>query len=263
MAFMQKPLASAILTAYNGEPFLAQSIASVVAQSYRPVEIIVVDDGSTDGTAKVVRSFEGVRYLHQTNQGVAAAMNLGLQAAVGEFLAFLDMDDLWTPNKLELQVAYLMEHPSVDYVIAKTRNFLEPGAELPSRPTKDLSLTDAIMLNPGTLLAREAVFQTVGRFDASYAQAADFDWFIRAKEAGLRMAILPEVLLHRRIHGSNLSLRTQTKRSEFVRSVRSSIERRRGEASAEHKPVCSNSQPTDDNCGAPSQTTRLESASGP
>jgi glycosyltransferase involved in cell wall biosynthesis len=262
MVFIQKPLASAILTAYNGEPFLAESIASVVAQSYRPVEIIVVDDGSTDGTAEVVRSFEGVRYIHQMNQGVAAAMNLGLQAAVGEFLAFLDMDDLWTSNKLELQVGYLLEHPSVDYVIAKTRNFLEPGVELPSRPTQDLSLTDAVILNPGTLVARKAVFQTVGMFDGSYAQAADFDWFIRAKEAGLRMAILPEVLLHRRIHGSNLSLRTQTKTSEFVRSVRSSIERRRGEAYADDKPEGSNSQPGDNDCGAPSQTTGVESASG-
>jgi len=160
------------------------------------------------------------------------------------------MDDLWTANKLELQVGYLMKHPSIDYVIAKTRNFLEPGVELPSRVTKDLSLTDAVILNPGTLVARKAVFDAVGVFDGSYAHAADFDWFIRAREAGMRMAILTEVLLHRRIHGSNLSLQTQAKTSEFMRSIRSSIGRRRGGGCAEDKPAYSGSQSSTEDCSA-------------
>jgi glycosyltransferase involved in cell wall biosynthesis len=228
---MQKrPLVSAIITAYNGEAFLAEAIASAVAQGYRPLEIIVVDDGSTDGTADIAQSFEEVRYLYQTNQGVAGAMNLGVQAAAGEFLAFLDMDDLWEPNKLELQVGYLVGHPEVDYVIAKTRNFLEPGTERPARLTRDLSLTDSVFLNPGTLVARKAAFRVVGIFDASYTRAADFDWFIRAQEAGLQMAVLPKVLLRRRLHGCNLSLDVQEKTAEFMRAVKSSIERRHGEA---------------------------------
>ncbi|MDH4209472.1 MAG: glycosyltransferase [Anaerolineae bacterium] len=259
---MEKPLVSAILTAYNGEAFLSEAIASVVAQGYRPIEILVVDDGSTDGTAEIAQSFEGVRYIYQMNQGVAAAMNRGVKAAAGGLLAFLDMDDLWEPHKLELQVGYLMEHPEVDYVIAKTRNFLEPGVQLPARVTKDLSLTDSVILNPGTLVARKAVFKVVGIFDASYTRAADFDWFIRAKEAGLCMAILPEVLLHRRIHGSNLSLHMPAKTSEFMRAVRSSIERRRGEGRPQEKAVYSESQAIAEDCSPPSRATGTKSAKG-
>jgi glycosyltransferase involved in cell wall biosynthesis len=262
MTFMQNPLVSAILTAYNGEAFLAESIASAVDQSYRPIEIIVVDDGSTDDTAEIARSFDVVRYIYQTNQGVAAAMNRGVNAAEGEFLAFLDMDDLWAPNKLELQVGYLLEHPEIDYVLAETRNFLEAGVQLPSPMTKDLLLTDAAILNPGTLVARKAVFHAVGMFDSSYARAADLDWFIRAKEAGLRTAVLPEVLLHRRIHGCNLSLHTTAKTSEFMRAVKSSIERRRGKGRAEDKAAHSDSCPSADDCSTSAQTTYTESANG-
>jgi glycosyltransferase involved in cell wall biosynthesis len=263
MVFTRKPLVSSILTAYNGESFLAESIASAVSRSYRPMEIIVVDDRSTDGTAEVVQSFEGVRYIHQKNQGLAAAMNVGIQAAMGGFLAFLDMDDLWTPNKLELQVGYLMEHPSGDYLIAKTRKFLEPGVKLPSRMTRDLALTEAVILNPGTLVARREVFKAAGMFDRSYAHAADFDWFIRAKEAGLRMAICPEVLLHRRIHGSNLSLRTQAKTSKFMRAVRASVKRRRTGDRAGDEPAHSGPLPSADECGTLSRKTGRESINGP
>jgi glycosyltransferase involved in cell wall biosynthesis len=229
MESVQEPLVSAILAVYNGEPYLAESIASVASQSYRPIEIIVVDDGSTDHTAEIARSFEGVRYIYQTNQGHAAAMNLGVETAGGEFLAFLDADDLWEPNKLDLQVGYLLEHPAIDYVIAKTRNFVEPGAELPTPLTKDLLLTPHVLLSLGTLVARRAAFEVVGTFDVSYAHAKDVDWFIRAREAGLCMAVMPETLLHRRLHGSNRSFHAQARTHEFLRAVRSSIERRRGD----------------------------------
>jgi len=224
---MSNPLVSAIIPVKDGERFLAEALNSVLEQGYRPLEIIVVDDGSTDGTAEITRSFEEVRYLFQTNQGHAAAMNLGIEKAGGEFLAFLDADDLWEPNKLQRQVAYLLQHPEVDCVIGKTRNFLEPGTHLPARVTKDLLLTDAVLLALGALLARKSVFQVAGVFDVSYPHAKDVDWFIRAREAGLRMAVLPEVLLRRRLHGSNRSFSHEARTAEFMRAVRSTIERRR------------------------------------
>jgi len=243
---MQRPLVSAILAVHNGERYLAESISSVLAQTYQPVEIIVVDDGSTDSTADIARSFERVRYVYESNQGHAAAMNLGIETASGEFLAFLDADDLWVANKLELQVGYLVEHPTVDYVIAKTRNFLEPNAQLPARVTKDLLLTDSVLLSLGTLVARRATFQVTGGFDVSYAHAKDVDWFFRAKEAGLCMAVLPEVLLHRRLHGSNRSFRTRARRSDFMRALRSSIERRREEGSPQERTAGSESRASAD-----------------
>ena len=245
---MSNSLVSVVIPVKDGERFLAEAINSVLEQDYRPLEITVVDDGSTDSTAEIARSFEEVHYMYQTNQGHAAAMNLGVKTAVGEFLAFLDADDLWEPNKLELQVGYLVEHPAVDYVIARTRNFLEPGAQLPARITKDLSLTDAVLLSLGTLVARKAVFQVVGAFDVSYEHAKDVDWFIRAKEAGLCMAVLPETLLRRRLHGFNRSFRTRDRKLDLMRAVRATIERRRGEGGPQESAAFSDSSAIDDDC---------------
>jgi glycosyltransferase involved in cell wall biosynthesis len=239
---MNNSLVSVIIPVKDGERFLAEAIKSVLEQDYSPLEIILVDDGSTDGTAEIARSFEGIRYLYQTNQGHAAAMNLGLNTAMGEFIAFLDADDVWQHNKLKLQVAYLMDHPEVDYVLAKTRNFLEAGAELPPHATKDLSLTNAVLLSLGAMLARRAAFQVVGGFDVSYGHAKDVDWFIRAKEAGLRMAILPEVLLRRRLHGSNRSFRARARRLDLMRAVRSTIERRHAEERPQDRPARTDAQ---------------------
>lgn len=243
---MNKELVSVIIAVKDGERFLAEAINGVLEQTYRALEIIVVDDGSTDGTAQVARSFAGVRYIHQTNRGHAAAMNVGIEVAAGELLAFLDADDVWEPNKLELQVGYLMEHPAVDYVIARTQNFLEPGAQLPASVTKDLSLTDSVLLSLGTLVARRAVFEVVGAFDVTYAHAKDVDWFIRAKEAGLRMAILPDILLRRRLHGSNRSFSQQSRKLEFMRAVRSSIERGRAAGCPEGNALRNDSHPVAD-----------------
>jgi glycosyltransferase involved in cell wall biosynthesis len=243
---MNNELVSVIIAVKDGERFLAEAIDGVLEQTYRPLEVIVVDDGSTDGTAEVARSFEEVQYIYQTNRGHAAALNVGLRRAAGQFLAFLDADDVWEPNKLELQVGYLMENPAVDLVIARTQNFLEPGAQLPAILTKDLSLEDSVLLSLGALVGRRAVFDVVGAFDESYEHAKDVDWFIRAREAGLRMAILPDILLRRRLHGSNRSFSQQSRKLEFMRAVRSSIERGRAAGCPEGNAARSDSQAAPD-----------------
>ncbi len=113
---------------YNGEEFLARAIESVWAQNYRPLEVIVVDDGSSDGTASVARRWPEVRYLYQPNQGHGTAKNTGIARARGEYLAFLDADDWWKPEKLRLQVERLRSHPEAGYVICHARYVLECGA---------------------------------------------------------------------------------------------------------------------------------------
>src|SRR5215475_2242760 len=106
------PLISCIVPVYNGEKYLAEAIETIVQQSYRPLEIIIADDGSTDGTAKVAERYSNLlRYLRQDNAGTAAARNLGLSAAVGEFVAFLDADDLWHPEKLARQMGRFEARP--------------------------------------------------------------------------------------------------------------------------------------------------------
>src|SRR5688500_924354 len=113
----QQPLVSVIIPVYNGARFLRAALESVFAQTYRPIEVIVVDDGSADDSGVIAQSFPEVRYIRQENQGVAAARNNAIEAARGEFFAFLDQDDLWTPEKLRLQIEHLLDHPEVGYTL--------------------------------------------------------------------------------------------------------------------------------------------------
>jgi len=224
---MSSPLVSAIVPVCNGERYVSFALRSILDQDYRPLEVIVVDDGSVDSTARIARSFDGVRCVYQANQGHGAAMNAGIGLAEGEFVAFLDADDLWAANKLAIQAGYLIQHPKIDYVIAHMRNFLEPATTPPPRITNDLTLMDYPALQVGGLVARRSLFERVGVFDNGYAYAKDVDWFIRAAEAGARMAALPQILLHRRLHGSNRSYRSQARTTEFLVALKSHVDRHR------------------------------------
>jgi glycosyltransferase involved in cell wall biosynthesis len=229
---MDRPLVSVIVPVYNGECFLAEALDSIFAQDYRPVEVIVVDDGSVDGTANIAKSFKEVRYIYQMNQGHGAAKNAGIAAASGEFIAFLDADDLWAPHKLSVQMEHLLKHANVGYTIARMRTFLGPGVEWPSWLNEEHHSRGPIGYVLGTMVARRTVFEQIGTFDTSYRHSNDSDWFFRARDAGIPMAILPDVLLYRRIHSSNMSQETQAIASELLRVVRSSVERRRNQVSA-------------------------------
>src|SRR6187549_3720033 len=111
----ERPLVSIIVPVYNGERYLRAALESIFAQTYRPLEVIVVDDGSVDDSGVIAQSFPEVRYIRQENQGVAAARNHGIETARGEFYAFLDQDDLWTPEKLTVQISYLLNDPDLGY----------------------------------------------------------------------------------------------------------------------------------------------------
>ena len=215
---MTLPLVSAIIPVHNGEPYLPAALRSIFTQDYRPLEVIVVDDGSTDGTAAVARSFPDVRFLTQPNRGVAVARNAGLDAAQGEFIAFLDQDDLWTPGKLTAQVTQLLEHPEVGYCVAHVRHFLESGTAAPRWLKPELLTQEVPGLYPGNLVARRSAFARVGRFDSTYQMASDSDWYARAKDCGLPMAIHPETLLLKRIHGVNHSHQTKQATVNFWRA---------------------------------------------
>jgi glycosyltransferase involved in cell wall biosynthesis len=220
------PLVSAIIPVYNGERYLAQAIESVLAQTYRLIELIVVDDGSVDSSADIAKSYQEVQSIHQTNQGHGAAKNAGIQAAQGEFLAFLDVDDLWEPNKLDLQVGHLIKHPHIGYTICKARTFLEHGTDLPSWLGRDQLEEASPLYVPSALVVRKTVIEEIGDFDTTYRHANDCDWFFRAKDADFTMAIVPHVLLHRRIHSSNMSYETPAMASEMLRALKSSIARK-------------------------------------
>ena len=223
----ENPLVSVIIPVYNGGRYLRAALESVFAQTYRAFEVIVVDDGSADDSGVIAQSFPEVRYIHQTNQGVAAARNIGLEAARGEYFTFLDQDDLWAPEKLKLQVEYLLSHPEVGYTLTQQQFFLEPGTSLPAWFRKDLLASVHTGWVLGTLLVRRNVFEQVGNFATGYSAANDSDWFFRAKAAEVPMAVVPELLLLKRIHEANDSGRAKEILSELLKVVKTSLDRQR------------------------------------
>ena len=151
----------------------------------------------------------------------------GIAAAVGEFLAFIDHDDTWSPQKLRVQMGYLLAHPEIGFVLARMRVYLEPGTPCPPWLKPEFLSEDQAGAVPSALLVRRSVFEQVGEFNAAYRIGEDTDWFARAKDAEIRMVILPEVLLQRRIHAANLSHQRATGDALILRALRASLERQR------------------------------------
>ena len=222
-------LVSVIVPVHNGARYLRAALESVFAQTYRSFEVIVVDDGSVDDSGVIAQGFPDVRYIHQANQGVAVARNNGIEAARGDFFAFLDQDDLWTPEKLRLQIAYMLNHPELGYTLTQQKFFLDPGATLPAWFRKELfdSIHTGWVL--GTLVVRRTAFEQIGNFATGYSAASDGDWFFRAKAAGIPMAVVPELLLLKRIHGANESAHAKEILSELRKVVKSSMDRQRSQ----------------------------------
>ena len=218
---------SVIVPVRNGERFLASAITSILTQDYRPLEIIVVDGHSTDNTAKIAQSFENVRYVQQVHRGIADAYNTGIAAAQGQVIAFLSHDDLWTLNKLSLQVNHLLEHPETQYTIALVKFFLEPGHDIPPGFKQDLLHGHHVGRIMETLVARKSLFDAIGGFDSGMALAEDADWYARANDHQVPMAIIPEVLLYKRVHNANASSDTQTSNRELLKAMKRSIERKK------------------------------------
>lgn len=234
-------LVSVVMPVYNGERFLAEAIDSVVRQNYRPLEIVLIDDGSTDGTKTIATGYPEVRYTHQPNQGLAAALNLGVKEARGAFLAFLDADDLWVDGKLELQIAMMNEHPGVDIVFGHFRRLYSPEIGNPAGSAGSAEEEPLPGYFKGTALIRTESFWRVGPFDTGLKLGDFIDWFSRAKAAGLVDMMLPEVTLIRRVHKDNKSYRQKDDRSDYLRIVKAALDRDRQRQSRD----AANSDPKD------------------
>lgn len=225
---MSNALVSAIVPVYNGERFLRPTLESILEQDYRPLEVIVVDDGSTDRSAEIIRSVDAVHYVHQENQGVAQARNAGLGKAQGDHIAFLDQDDMWTPDKLSVQVSQLRQDSQIEAVMSRMQFFLEPGVERPDWLRDGLLSESRPGYNLGATLVRRSVFDRVGVFDPQFTYGSDHDWFVRAKDANVRIAFLDEVHLHKRAHDSNESERqAMDEGREYLRIYRASFKRQK------------------------------------
>ena len=216
-------LVSVVIPVYNGARFLDDALRSVFAQDYRPLEVIVVDDGSTDATPEVLARWPEVIAIRQANAGVTAARNAGLARATGAFIALQDADDLWAPHKLSAQVAYLDEHAHFGYCAALVQSFLEPGHARPEW-LPDAHLTEARAGGIGNFFVRAEVLREVGPFPAD--DPSDLAWSLRAQELGIRAGIVEEVLLMRRVHDANISARVDGSKIRLT-TLRAAIARRR------------------------------------
>jgi len=208
-----KSLVSVVIPTYNRCGYLQQAIESVLSQVYGDFEVIVVDDGSTDGTARVVAGFDDgrVRYLYQPNAGRSAARNRGIEVARGMYLAFLDDDDLYLPHKLACQVAFLESHPEIDLVSAGVRLIDEHGAVRGVWRTwldqPQLTLMDCLYACPlptcSVLFRRRVLGHLDHWFDPDFDLAEDTDFFLRLLLAGCRIDWLPEIVAVYRIHSNS------------------------------------------------------------
>jgi len=218
---------SVIVPVYNGATYLAEAIESVLAQTMRPLEIVVVDDGSTDESGEIAQRFELVRYVRQENAGISAARNRGIKAAQGDVLALLDADDVWLPDKLRLQIAALEQADMPAYVFGHIQEFVTP--ELPPDVRARIHCEPEPMAGalPSALLATRDAFFRVGGF-ANELRAGEFaDWVLRANEAGLQKIMLPDVVARRRIHSSNNGIRQRQNFNAYAHVIKNSLDRRR------------------------------------
>lgn len=218
---------------FNGERYLREALDSVLRQTYRRLELIVVDDGSTDGSPAIVASYgDRLRALQQANAGPAAARNRGLRAMRGDFAAFLDADDLWHPEKLARQMARFAESPVLDACVTHLRNFWIPELADEAARFRDHRIARPVPAYlPSTMVARRRAFDLVGTFDASLRFGHSTEWFLRAAARGAVVEALPEVLYSRRIHHANRSRKMHAEsREEYLRLVKAHLDRRRSRA---------------------------------
>lgn len=195
-----KPRVSVIMPVFNGETYLEAAMASVCSQSAAEIQFIVVDDGSSDGTADILAGCSSpVHVISQPNRGAPVARNAGLRMASGDFIAFIDSDDLWTPGRLQRQLQFMQEHPQVDLLQEHIQHIRFDGSQWANEdaPFHALSLSAALF--------RRHLFDELGHLDETMRYCDDVEWFLRAQRAGVSLQRTDDVALLYRRHASNLT----------------------------------------------------------
>jgi glycosyltransferase involved in cell wall biosynthesis len=223
------PLVSVIIPVHNGERYLGEAIKSALIQDWRPLEIIVVDDGSSDGSAAVAASFGArVRVLSRTHEGLAATRNAGVLEAHGAFHLHLDADDVLTAGAISALMAEFITDPSLEIVTGQFEQFASPDLEETIRARFVVASGAQRGHLANTSLMRAAMFARVGPISTAYRTGADMDWMMRADDAGARARLIARVVARRRIHGNNMSLTRKADAAlDRVRIVKAALDRRR------------------------------------
>jgi glycosyltransferase involved in cell wall biosynthesis len=220
------PLISVVMPCYNTERYIGEAIGSILSQGIESVQIVVIDDGSTDRSADIARGFTGrVECRSQANAGISAARNAGVALARGKYLAFLDADDIWTPGSLRLRLEQLRR--GAECVFGGVENFISPDLSEGERdrvgpipPTMTGRLT-------GTMLIERRAFDRVGSFDSSLKIGEMFDWVGRAEQAGVATVLIDDIVLRRRVHSNNTTMRLKNEKGDYLKALKGSLMRRR------------------------------------
>jgi glycosyltransferase involved in cell wall biosynthesis len=218
---------SVIVPVRDRQHLVGDALASIVAQRCAPIEIVVVDDGSTDGTPDVVRRFgTDVKYVRQEAAGVAVARNRGLAESSGERIAFLDSDDVWLAGAMNSAILHLRQRPEAAIVHGRTEIVRLPDAAEHRLRFREGEAPEHRPLL-GSMLFRRNCFERVGAFDPSLEGSEDLDWLARAAEVGIEPARIDEVWLRYRVHATNITNDIQATTSSMVESVKRRLDRRR------------------------------------
>jgi glycosyltransferase involved in cell wall biosynthesis len=226
---MSRPRISAVMSVYNGETYLAAAIDSVLSELGEGDEFIVVDDGSSDGTAGILARYAGrVRIITQDNRGMAAGINRAIADAAGEFIAFNDADDLWEPGRIASQMAAFEQDSALDAVFGMALQFVSPelSEELQRRYAPPVALMPGATL--ACVLVRMRLMQRLGPLDEAKRVTSVYSWFAQLKSESVRTRMIDAVVLRRRLHELNWSrTNRQELRADTLKSLRDHILRQR------------------------------------
>ena len=219
---------SVIIPCHNYARFLPETLASIAAQDIAPAEVILIDDGSSDGSAHVAAEInKDIRIIRQPQAGIAAARNAGILAARGDLLAFIDADDLWPADSLAVRLAAFRDGPELSCIFGQLSHFICPRADAEVRARLICPPGVSTARFAGTMLAHRSVFDRVGPFDATLRAGEMIDWVSRLEPAGIRVALVEHCVLHRRIHGANTVLTIASNRSDYLRALHAGLQRQR------------------------------------
>lgn len=198
---------SVIIPTFNAEKYLAETLTSVLQQNWTPLELLVVDDGSSDRSIAVAESFgSAVGVIALPHRGLAATRNSGIAASRGEFLLHLDADDLLTHDSIAVRLEYFEASPMLDIVAGRLMCFLSPDMTVQDRGRYKVPLDPQQGHLPGAAIIRATAFERFGAIDGRFDVNADLDWSVRARDAGAQIRLIDDVVVRRRIHGGNMSL---------------------------------------------------------
>ena len=208
-----KPLVSVVIPVYNDDEYIQECVESVLNQNYDNIEIIVVDDGSSDSTPKILQTFgEKIRYIHQENRGTASALNKGIQNANGELIAWLSSDDIFLQKKIEHQIDAFLKNPLLDLLYTNWIMIDSQGQKIkvvqcpfPSRNRFIFEMLKNNFINGSSVLIRQECFKKVGYFDETLLVDSDGDMWFRMLKDGCRFGHIPIALVKRRWHTKNLT----------------------------------------------------------